>query len=599
MKRWIIRKTSFSLVFFLLFNLILPAFGQNAEGLKFLEAKYRAAYLEYTNAVAQGKSYAEIQPKLDAYFEAYAAYKKACGPSAVPQPSGESGEKISSQANSASESSEGNSGVVVPEKETKNTVQSWFAKTFSSIKEKFFGKAGKEMPLFEKILWNIGKALIPTFGVMLTAAVLAPLSPVMMIVGGIVVGAGLGGLLTYAYEKRMNAKYRETPKEDAKIWRDVTVQATVEAIMAPFNLATGGLFGMVGPTVGSAIGKVALTQAALTFTGSALSANVGGLVKHLWAKHYFHIPEKIAAKEKEIDSILEKHLSDGTLLSEEEKKKVDQLHKEVQDLKGEDYTSEDVLKNLKRAAISATISGFAGSIVSDRFYTYETGRWADRISMKVFGSAAQGKAISSLVSTMPVNYLGGATNAMLEKSFVNQDIQSLRNEQKNYPPGTAAHEYYEGLIHELEVKRDSIKLSQAGLDSMLNNFAVRAAQLSVQALKYNLYDAPKEKQRVLDERYRQNDPEWKKANELYEKYQTRCKQIPDPRKFKSPIAYAKAQASYLKSVESSRRDWLKQCLVAKEAENRPDRQLIKQEIKAQYEKEVKLNQMLELGRLSG
>jgi hypothetical protein len=577
--------------------------GQDSQELDFLLRRYQMAYTDYTRSVSSGASYEEIQTKLKVYFDAYSAYQKAVQPSIgkvkTPQTAPiNSGEPADETAQSSQPEVAGEiQGTAEPAKPA-TTGESWFAKIFAKAREFVIGKPG-EMPLPEKLLWNIGKALLPAMGVMMAAALLAPLSPVLMIAGGIVVGAGLGGLMTYTYEKRMNAKYRETPKEDAKIWRDVTVQMSVEAVMAPFNLATGGLFGMVGPTVGSAIGRVAIAQAGLTFAGSALSSRIGGAVKHLWAKHYFKYPEKIEANEKRIDQILEQHVADGTPLSEKELEELEKLRKEIDTMKGEDYTNEDFVKDLKRAALSSAISGFAGSIISDKVYTSSAGRWADRLSMKVFGSAAQGKQISSLVSTLPINFGGGMAGASLEKSFINEDILELRNEQRRYQVGTVAYQYYDTLIRNLETKRDSINEVSAGVDSMVNNFAVRAAQLTVSGLKHNLYDAPKTRKKAIEDRFRAEDPEWKKASELYEDYQTALGKIPNPRQFKTPTSYAKAQAQYLKNLDSSRKAWLSQCVTAKNSEAQPTKVALKEELTVKYDKEVRLNQVLELGRING
>jgi hypothetical protein len=598
---------SLLLVFAFVFQLFIPAFGQSGtdESLAFRQQRCQAAYMDYTTSVASGADLETVQKKLEFYLQTYKEYQNAAKgvKSELQQPTPQiSGALAPTEpgVTTGTATAATPEAVVAGDQAGTQEQQSWFARMFNKVKELVIGKEGvKEMPLWEKVLWKVGKALIPAFGVMAAATLLAPFSPLMMIVGGIVVGAGLGGTLTYAFEKRMNAKYRETPKEDAKIWRDVSVQATVEAVMAPFNLATGGLFGMVGPTVGSAIGRVALTQAAISFTGSAISSRVGGLVKHLWAEHYFHYPEKIAANQKQIDEILQNHLESGTSLSAQEWAELDRLRKEVDMMKGEDYTHEDFVKDLKRAAMSAAITGFVGSVVSDRFYTFDEGRWADRLSLKVFGTAAQGKQISALVSTLPVNFFSGTAGATLEKTFIDQDVLKMREEQRKYPANSAAALYYENLIRQMEDNRDAIEPFKAGLDSMLNNFAVRSAQLSVQALKHNLYDAPKAKKQAIEQRYRDQDPEWKKAATLYEKYQATLKKIPSPRNYKTPATYARAQANYVKSVQQTRQAWLNQCTVASNRESLPEQQSIKAEITTNYEQDLKLNQMLELGRLQG
>ncbi|MFZ2955328.1 MAG: hypothetical protein WA705_00330 [Candidatus Ozemobacteraceae bacterium] len=598
------------ILFAFIFQNIVPLFAQTDAAIGVLFDKYKAAYTAYTGAVAQGSNSDVLEQKLNDYRLAYEAYNKAIYPSKGKTVSGgtaSSDEPAGTSSNAAATPTTvtaapaqvaSNSAAEIAKTEAKGPM-SWFSKTFNDFKTVLLGEKGKQMPLWEKLAWNIGKALVPAFGVMLATALLAPLSPIAMIAGGVITGAALGGLMTYAFEKRMNAKYRETPKEDSKIWRDVTVGATVEAVMAPFNMATGGLFGMVGPTVGSAIYRVAATQAALSFAGAGLSSVAGGVVKHAWSKYYFKYPEKIKENEAKIDKILNDRMDSGTSLSESDVAELDRLRGEIDTMKGEDYSPDDFTKDMKRAAITAAISGFAGSVISDKVYSSQSGRWADRISVKVFGSAAQGKQISGLVSTLPVNFVGGGAQATLEKSFISNDIKTMREEQKGYPSGSPAYQYYENAVKSMEDKREGISIVGAGVDSMLSNFAVRSAQLSVQALKYNLYDGPKARQNAIDERYRQENPEWKKASDLYEDYQGALGKMPDIKKYRNPVTYAKAQANYLKQVENSRRAWLDQCSVAKGIENQPAQQALKTEIATTYDRDVKLNQMLELGRLSG
>ncbi len=598
------------LVLTLLAQGLIPALAQDGEVIQGKYRQYQSAYQAYAESVAAGAPLAETQAKLQAYLAAQKAYQESlpdngqtasggtAGQAGAGSPSGADGSFLTAAGEDTRDTSA--AGTTALQEPTAAEKQSWFGRMFTKVKETILGKPGaKEMPWWEKVLWSVGRSLVPSFGVMLATALLAPLSPVAMIAGGILVGAALGGIMTYAYEKRMNAKYRDVPKEDAKIWRDVTVSATIEAVMAPFNLATGGLFGMAGPTVGNAIYRVAATQAALGFAGSAVSSSVGGLVKNLWARHYFHYPEKIAAAEKRIDQILDTHMANGTPLTEAEIKELDSLRNQIDQMKGESYSHEDFLKDMKRAAVSSVISGFAGSVLSDRLYTYDKGRWADRLSVKIFGSTAKGKALSSLVSTLPTNFAGGAANAWLEKGFINDDIRDARAEQARYAPGTAAYEYYEKVIQGMTKKRDDISVAEAGLQTMGSSLAVRAAQLSVEALKHNLYDGPKARRAAIDQMYRENDPEWKKANELYEKYQKERENAPSITKIRNPANYARAQAAYLKRVEAARQDWLNQCLAAEKAQSTSANQAIYNQYAEKYDREYKLNQALELGRLQG
>ncbi|PKL43550.1 MAG: hypothetical protein CVV42_20005 [Candidatus Riflebacteria bacterium HGW-Riflebacteria-2] len=597
----------------------VPVLASDASPVAGLFSAYQRAHTDYVRAVESQASLDEIGQKLELYLNAQQAYRAATGQDTSPQlpaeslaPAASQQESLSSTpAVSQSDEMAAQALALSPEAaEEAQTVEQakeewslWqrFKSTIVSGTMKMLGMSGdpNEMPMWERIAWTIGKSLLPSMGVVIATALLAPLAPVAMVIGGVVTGAALAGVMTYAFEKRMNARYRTVKKEDAKIWRDVTVQATVEAVMAPFNLATGGLFGMVGPTVGHAIGKVALTQAGITFVGRALSSQVGGAVKNAWAKYYFKYPEKIEATEARIDEILNAHLSSQTPFSEETVKELDRLRSELDMMKSETYSKEDAVKDFKRAGVSALISGFAGSVISDRTYNSTLGRWADKASVKLFGSVAKGKTISSLFSTMPVNFASGMTGASLEKSFINSDINELRGEQKTYAPGTPPWEYYERAVADKELARDSINTTKAGFDSMMNNFAVHAARLSVDAIKYNVYDGPKARKAAVEQIYREKDPEWKKATQLQEKYEAIKGKAPNPLRYRNPANYAKAVVSYRKQLDAARSDWLRQSEVAHRAESQSQNVALKNEIKVSYEREVKLNQMLELGRLSG
>ena len=327
----------------------VPVLASDASPVAGLYSAYQRAHGDYVKAVESQASLDEISQKLEIFLDAQQAYRSATGQSTSPSPvqfSPDASESTSSQDDQIgsieavarqTEAEIAQSSALAPSKAEEALVaeqakEEWslwrqFKSKIVSFGMKMLGMSGNpnEMPMWERVAWTIGKSLLPSMGVVIATALLAPLSPVAMVIGGVVTGAALAGVMTYAFEKRMNARYRTVKKEDAKIWRDVTVQATVEAVMAPFNLATGGLFGMVGPTVGHAIGKVALTQAGITFVGRALSSQVGGAVKNAWAKYYFKYPEKIEATEARIDEILNQHLSTGTPFSEETVKELDRF----------------------------------------------------------------------------------------------------------------------------------------------------------------------------------------------------------------------------------------------------------------------------------
>ncbi|MBF0544178.1 MAG: hypothetical protein HQM08_07085 [Candidatus Riflebacteria bacterium] len=472
----------------------------------------------------------------------------------------------------------------------------WEKAFFNKIRKMFSNKSAGDMQLWEKIAWTVGRSLIPTLGVMVATACLAPLSPVAVIIGGIAVGALLGGLTTFAYDKRMN-HFTNTPEDDKHIWRDVAVQATVEGVMAPFNLATGCLCGMVGQSAGAAIYKIFATQAAVSFAGAGLSSVAGGLVKHAWATEVFQYPEKIKADQDQINKILYSHVHSNTPLSDAETAKLNSLRSDIDNMKGQDYSPADFKKDMESAAVTAAISGFAGPVLSEKLY--QPGEWADSLSLKVFGTTAQGRQISGLFTNLPANFVSGAAQGELQKSFISSDIEQLKKQQANSPAGTAAYQYYANAIQQNEAKRNSVNVAQSGVDSMISNFTIRSTQLSVQALQYNLYDGPKARSNAISSEYRKNDPDWQKASDLYDKYQDAINNNPSPSEYKNPLDYTRAQAQQSSIIETSRKAWIAQCIVAQANENEAENQAKIHQISQTYDKQLRLNQLLELGQIRG
>lgn len=105
----------------------------------------------------------------------------------------------------------------------------------------------KQMSKFEEIAWSIGKALLPTLAVMaFSAAAVCPLA--WVVVGAVAIGAATSGILTFAYENRKNQFRSESEKKSQdKIWREVSIQAAISGVMAPFNMLTAGMVQAVGP----------------------------------------------------------------------------------------------------------------------------------------------------------------------------------------------------------------------------------------------------------------------------------------------------------------------------------------------------------------
>lgn len=111
--------------------------------------------------------------------------------------------------------------------------------------------------------------------------------------------------------------------------------------------------------------------------------------------------------------------------------------------------------------------------------------------------------------------------------------------------------------------------------------------------------APRQKKAAIEQLYREKDPEWQKANQLQKKYEQLKDNAPNPLKYKRPGNFARAVVNHKKALDQARSEWLEQVSTAQSAETSSANIALKNEIKTTYERDVKLTQMLELGRLRG
>ncbi|EKD81124.1 MAG: hypothetical protein ACD_39C01966G0005, partial [uncultured bacterium] len=177
------------LIFTLLVQGIAPAFaGQDAPAASSSDA-YQRAYAEYIKAVQSQASIDEINGKLDVYLDAQRAYKEAIGQNAsteqvAPQAPMEQTSTAASVEVETAAPDEGN-----PAEEARVAEEKWhlwraFQSKIVGFAQRLLGASGNpnEMPLWERVAWTIGKSLLPTMGVIIATALLAPLTPVGMVI---------------------------------------------------------------------------------------------------------------------------------------------------------------------------------------------------------------------------------------------------------------------------------------------------------------------------------------------------------------------------------------------------------------------------------
>ncbi|HNY10085.1 MAG TPA: hypothetical protein PKK26_00710 [Candidatus Wallbacteria bacterium] len=475
--------------------------------------------------------------------------------------------------------------------------QSLFEKLLAKFKTEVLpGGSQKQMSLMEKIAWGLGKSIIPT-AVVLAFAAFAPLSLGFMIAGSMLIAAVSSGVLTYLYETRSNS-FREKKKSGMEILRDVSISAVSDGIMAPFTMATAGLASTFGKVSFKVILQNAIKGAGIQFAGQAISAGAGGLVKHEWAKNYFHYEEKIQLLQVEAGQIISSHAVPGSPeLTQQEKDRLAAISQEIADMKAQDYNVDDFHKDIQRAALSAAISGVVGTTATAMA---ANSRAANLASIKLFGNTSRAGSIANWVASNPVAFLQGTSRAQLEKHYLAQDIKEATAERNKFIPGTTVYNYYNNEVVRLQAKSDSINPLKSGLESAVVNFAVQSVSMGVAIGKEKIIDKPKRDNAAIQERYMESNNQWQKAAESRQKInEFKQENQPKPENYTDVAKYLKDKSAFNKTVDKMEREASKIELKALDAQSLPENKKMLEEVKQQYYKEQQLDRNLEYSRILG
>ena len=449
----------------------------------------------------------------------------------------------------------------------------------------------KQMSKFEEIAWSIGKALLPTLAVMaFSAAVVCPLA--WVVVGAVAIGATTSGILTFAYENRKNQFRSESEKKSQdKIWREVSIQAAISGVMAPFNMLTAGMVQAVGPMTMKTIIQTAAKAGAVSFLGSTVSNVTKGAVTNLWYNHYYNYDER----EKELKSTIASLEAKATRTEAEDQQLAAAL-KELDTITKEKYTLDNFRKDEKKALVSAGISGVLGGIAGR--YAAETD-WAKTASSKIFGTVSKANMVSNAVVSNPFAFAAGAANAAVDKKEILNQIEYNRMQQLKYEKGSAAWQYYENKIADLEEAYKSISLSEAGKQALINNAAMQAAIVGTSVAKTRIWDLPSQKRAKVQQAYEEESAEWKKANEVRQELELMKYRRPVASDYATKAEYSKALREYVGELNSLRNDYNKAKVEATAAQSSAAGQARMKEIEQQVSTTIEHNRQAELARALG
>ncbi len=449
----------------------------------------------------------------------------------------------------------------------------------------------KQMSKIEEIAWAVGKALLPTLAVMaFSAAAVCPLA--WIVVGAVAVGAATSGILTFAYESRKNQFRSESEKKSMdKIWREVSIQAAVSGAMAPFNMLTAGMVQAVGPLTMKTIVQTAAKAGAVSFIGSTVSNVTKGAVTNLWYNHYYNYDER----EKELKSTIARLETRPTRTTEEDQQLAAAL-KELDTVTKEKYTWENFRNDEKKALVSAGISGVLGGIAGR--YAAESD-WAKKASSKIFGSVAKANLISNAVVSNPFAFATGAANAAVDKRAILNQIEYNRMQQIKYEKDSAAWQYYENKIADLEDAYKKISLSEAGKQALISNAAMQTAIVGTSVAKTRIWDLPKQKREQVQQAYEEQNEEWKKASEVRQELELMKYRKPVASDYATKSEYSRALREYVTELNSLRNEYNKAKIDATTAQNSSEGQARMKEIEQQVSATIEHNRQAALARSLG
>jgi ribosomal protein L24E len=455
---------------------------------------------------------------------------------------------------------------------------------------------GKDMSKLEKVLWSIGKAVVPTLAVIAFAATVA--CPVTwLVVGAIAVGAVAGGGMSFLADMRANNfKEEGSKKATMDMVRDASIAAVSNAVAAPFTLVGGSLVAQAGKFTLTSLAKSAALQGATSFASTVASKTAGGLTKKAWYKHYYHNDDKIAAKQQELNTLLSKYENTTGDISQSDLDKMMELQSDIDALAKTDYKLKDWTKDVETGLISGVIGGCLGGAATHLAAQTTIARAA---SQKIFQNTGQAGTLANLVVSNPFNFATGAATAQVDKNFISKDIKELEAKRDALPADSPARKFYDDQIAGLQNKTDSINIWKSGTDTMLNSLVVNSASLGVSVAKARLYDIPKAKKSAVTADYQDNNPDWKSANDAKNAYLVKKGTPPKKADFKTASEYKAAKAAYDTELSSLKTNWKGLEKTAKVNDKLPENKELFKSMSSNYDQNKAIQQKIEMARIYG
>lgn len=451
--------------------------------------------------------------------------------------------------------------------------------------------ATDKMSLVESIAWNIGKVMIPTLGAMTAAAFLGPFLPVWGVVAGtIALGAGLGGGMSYAYDWRSNQfRSDESKKSRELMGRDAVIAAVREGIMAPFNMMLPGLFKPIGHLTGKLVFTTAAKTAGVVFAGSTLGNVGGGIARNIYNNQVFDYRKRKEEIRQRL-AALQGHNS----LTDAEKVEVAQLLAAQETLEKDSYNMKKFVSETKKGAVTSIISGFLGGAAAK---VAARSNLAGRVSMAIFKDVKQAGMVANTVVNLPFAYGSGFASSELGKSELKSELAQMRSMLARAPADSPYEAFYQAKIDNLEAKIAGTDSKKAGMSAMLTSFAINSAMLSFTAVKTRLWDLPRATRTEINRRYQDQNPEWKKYNEI--KGKMSGLKAPVKKEFPARKDYLEAKSRYQKDYSALKAQLKTQEKLAKASDNQLFNQASKEKITEDYMRELRSERTLTLARFFG
>lgn len=482
------------------------------------------------------------------------------------------------------------------------TVDGFFKNLAAKINP--FSSSKTEMSKLEKVLWAVGKALLPTLSVMLFAS-LAVLPIGWMALGAVLIGGATGGLTNYFYEQRMN-KFRgpNDQKSSAEIFRDVMIAGVVDAVMAPLNIVSAGWTGtLIKNASQKMLLKYAVKSGATYFGGRMVSSLAAGGLKSLWYHEILNDDVKVENMEREAQRILSLHSGPGAPpISAEEAQILNSLDGEINKTKANDYNWENLKKDAASALVGAAISGVGGTYLTKLGASSPT---CANISMKLFKDTKHVDMVANWMASNPTSFLTGAANAEISKHYLDEDVKELVAKRAAYDAASPVYAYYSGKIAQLEKQRDDINPLAEGAKTMGSNLLLQTGVVGIAALKTNLLDLPNQKKAAIKDGFYADNGDCKsyaEAKKTYEELsaasQTRYQYL---KEHGNLVGYTAANRDQLQKLEAARQDMLKKEVLAADAfaTAKKTGSDAYQQVTQRVETDLKVQQRLDLARYMG